>query len=344
MNREAVFVDLPNFYSHLLRSKIGQPRLLRDYFLKWFDFDRLAAALTGGSPSVWVFYSGRRFGPSHNRIEGKYLDEYIGRTNALTGVTAWNVNIGGKQREAATYVCEQCGHEGVVQWESEKGIDASLTVRLFDTMDSWDVAYLLSGDADFVPAVASLRRRGKRVVGAGFPARSPALVRECYKYVDLCELFLREDVAAYLLFKEDGVVQKWLLGEVDGAARDEGVTLGVEFKRIGEADETGCSEGAVSPCRRCYLFVDPGGSLDLSTRIAEVERLQAVCDRVVAKVEPGASCTLVFTPMVWQGVERRLASDMPYLRDAAPYPVASGHGWQVKYRYDAAAAKYVRAA
>lgn len=44
---EALFVDLPNFYSSLLESRIDDPRLLRDYFLEWFDFDRLSERLTG---------------------------------------------------------------------------------------------------------------------------------------------------------------------------------------------------------------------------------------------------------------------------------------------------------
>ena len=38
MDRAAVFVDLPNFYSLLLRSGIDTDRkLLRDYFLYWMD-------------------------------------------------------------------------------------------------------------------------------------------------------------------------------------------------------------------------------------------------------------------------------------------------------------------
>jgi uncharacterized LabA/DUF88 family protein len=187
--RRALFVDLPNLYSNLLESDLQEPRLLRDYFLEWFDFDRLADKLTDEFAPVWVFYSGRRFGSKSNRIEGDYLNNFIGRINSLKGVTAHDVNIPGQQREPAKYECENCGHQGIAQWESEKGVDASLTVHLFDTMDSWDVAYLLSGDADFVPAVASLRRRGKIVAGAGFPSVSSALVRECYEYVDLREQF-----------------------------------------------------------------------------------------------------------------------------------------------------------
>jgi uncharacterized LabA/DUF88 family protein len=60
-------------------------------------------------------------------------------------------------------------------------------------MDSWDTAFLLSGDADFVPTVASLRRRGKIVIGVGFSDASSALVQECYQYIDIDKAFLKED-------------------------------------------------------------------------------------------------------------------------------------------------------
>jgi hypothetical protein len=211
MTITALFVDLPNLYGQLLGSRLGESKFLRDYFVNWLDFDMLAQKITGLSPtpSVWIFYSGGRLGPPEARIDGVHLNNFVNRVNSLEGVTARDVNIPGEQREALEIRCEKCGHETVTMWKSEKGIDASLTVHLFDTMDSWSTAYLLSGDADFVPVVASLRRRGKVVIGAGFPNASSALVRECYSYVDLAEAFFKEDLVAYLLFKVDGLLKKW---------------------------------------------------------------------------------------------------------------------------------------
>jgi len=55
MMQYALFVDLSNFYSHLLESAIDDPRGLRDYFLYCCDFDRLAEKLTGEPTSVWIF-------------------------------------------------------------------------------------------------------------------------------------------------------------------------------------------------------------------------------------------------------------------------------------------------
>jgi uncharacterized LabA/DUF88 family protein len=234
MTIATLFVDLPNFYSRLLNSGIETPRFLRDYFLYRLDFDLLANELTGSSSSIWIFYSGKRIGPSSERIEGDYLNNYINRVNSLKGVTAYDVNIPGEQREFLTSRCKNCGHENLVESKSEKGIDASLTVHLFDTMDSWDVAYLLSGDADFVPVVASLRRRGKIIIGAGFPGASPALVRECYDYIDLGEVFLKRDVAIYSILQ--GLQ----------SARDKGETLNLSKMNLSRANLRGANLSQVN--------------------------------------------------------------------------------------------------
>ncbi len=263
MSNAALFIDFPNFYSRLLKSGIEDPRYLRNYVLEWLDFDRLARSLTETYTGIWVFYSGERVGPSSERLSGDILRDYIRRINALEGVTARDVNIPGEQREAISYKCDKCGNEGRSEIISEKGIDSSLTVHLFDTMDSWDVAYLLTGDADFVPAVASLRRRGKIVVGVGFPDVSAALVRECYHYVNLQDVYLNEDLFSYTLCRTNGVLHQWLGSEV------------THDLRFGEPEKIGLSSRLVTedyyastPPRvhRRYIHLSYTGSIDLSTR------------------------------------------------------------------------------
>lgn len=210
--QSALFVDLPNLYTQLIKSGLLPSKEMRDYFLNWFDFDSLAARLTSSSQevSIWVFYSHGRIGPSDARIDDNYLNQLINRLNTNKGVTARDVNIPGVQRESLRVICENCGQNNSVIWNSEKGVDASLIVHLFDTMDSWEKAYLLSGDADYVPAVASLRRRGKVINGAGFQSASIALVKECYEYINLVTKFFALDIATYMLFKEDGLIENWL--------------------------------------------------------------------------------------------------------------------------------------
>ena len=217
MDRVAFFVDLPNLYSGLIRSKILEdPTLLRSYFVDWFNLGDLN--LVSGDPSnrpigIWGFYSKLHLGPARARILDRDFKKYINRTNRLPAVTLYDVDIPGSQREPVEVTCPNCDQLVKTESMSEKGIDSSLTVYLFDTMDAWDKAILVSGDADFVPVVKALRRRGKIVIGAGFEDASTALVRECYSY-DNIGGFLREDIGAYLLFKEDGIIDKWLLNDM----------------------------------------------------------------------------------------------------------------------------------
>lgn len=167
----AVFVDLANFYSSLIRSGIGEPRELRDYFLNWLDFDLIVGSLTEGSAPIWVFYSGRRLGRKSERVERDVLAKYIERINRLPGVTAYDVEIPGEQREPITVTCDKCGDSTSVVWESEKGVDAALIVHLFDTSEAWDRAFV------------TLRRRGFHSGGAvASPARETNIRRGLQRF------------------------------------------------------------------------------------------------------------------------------------------------------------------
>lgn len=352
MSTTSLFVDLPNFYSRLLSSGIEDQRTLRDYFLHWFDFDRLANKLTRQYSNVWVFYSGRRFGPSSNRVQDSFLDDFIDRTNSLKGVTARDVNIPGQQREPASYVCEQCGHTGLAQWESEKGIDASLTVQLFDTLDSWDEAYLLSGDADFVPTVESLRRRGKIVIGAGFSGVSSALVRECYEYLNLSELFLRDDIAAYQIFKDDGIVQRWMLGKIDALSKadysSDPVELSFEWQRI-DSDIMGSDsnlltiDDVVSIGPKYRVFLITRGPIDLTSRCAIVSDFHHKFPQNVEDSDiSDGHISLLISPLAWEGVRRRLKLITSKYSEAVEYEARlSGQGFTLRYTFDSSSKNFV---
>ena len=340
---QALFVDLPNFYSHFLESKIEEPRLLRDYFLEWFDFDRLAYELTGEHSPVWVFHSNRRFGPRQNRIENRegspFLTNFINRINSQKGVTARNVNIPGDQREPASYECENCGNTGIAQWESEKGIDASLTVHLFDTVESWDDAYLLSGDADFVPVVQSLRRRGKIVIGAGFSNASSALIRECYDYIDLTS-FLREDFATYIIFKQDGIFQKWLLDHVNAPSENPNKHQPIRLTAEWQFDSGythGFSGTLVKTSEEKYvIWLAARGPIDLSTRHQLITDFQQkFTDNVLDINSPQGTYRLALNAPKWEGVKRRFELFKTPLNQLREYEAhQDGIGFEIQYEYD----------
>jgi uncharacterized LabA/DUF88 family protein len=351
MATQALFVDLPNFYSRLLSSDHGDPQLLKDYFLHWFDFDRLAQKLTGEFSPVWVFYSGRRFGPSSHRIQDQYLDDYITRINSLKGVTARDVNIPGQQREPASYECDQCGHIGIAQWESEKGIDTSLTVYLFDTMEAWDIAYLLSGDADFVPAVASLRRRGKIVIGVGFSNASSALVRECCDYIDMCKSFLRDDFAAYEIFRKDGIVSKWLTEEVVSRSNSDlsqPIELSFEWQQYSARPYLGKPSRLFSidevndkgPYYPVYLTVQ--GSIDLSNRDKRIKEFQTRFPKHIQEMDLArGQYEFIVSPLAWNGVERRLEAFISSFGGLRVWEArSSGKGYTLHYQYNSSSGRY----
>ena len=263
MSNKAIFIDLPNFYSRLLKSGLEDSRFLKDYFLDWLDFDILAGCLTDDYSGIWIFYSGNKIGPSSERIVGKELYDYIHRINSLKGVTARDVNIPGEQREPIKFKCENCGNEGISEVLSEKGIDSSLAVHLFDTIDSWDTAYLLAGDADYVPVVASLRRRGKIVIGVGFSDASEALVRECYQYVNLEEFFLNQDILVYKLFKKNGIGQKWLCNEIIP-----------DPSYVEQPNSELSIQASGHPYELCQVLFRYYGTLDMITRKAMMAELE----------------------------------------------------------------------
>lgn len=49
------------------------------------------------------------------------------------------------------------------QHVTEKGIDTSLAVDMISLMDAYDVALLISGDADSIPSVEKIKNKGKQV-------------------------------------------------------------------------------------------------------------------------------------------------------------------------------------
>lgn len=320
--KESFFVDLPNFYSHLLKISNQPLKSVRDYFVNWLDFDRLASALSATPQSIWVFYSGGKLGPSKARIDGGYLTDYISRINRLVGVTARNVNIPGEQREPIKYHCEKCDFEGQAEWVSEKGIDSTLTVSMFDTMNSWDIAYLLSGDADFVPAVAALRRKGKMVIGIGFEDASNALVRECYNYIDTWNSILVQDYAVYTIFQDGGIGDILFSETAMGRAE---IGNSIKFYLEGFSARDGFSLGYVGPLdntklNKAYEEFDSG-----FPGLMERDR---------------TSFRFMDMPHLWEGVERRLDFLLQKYSQATLIDSGIDLGLQRTIDYDAETKEY----
>lgn len=100
-------------------------------------------------------------------------------------------------------------YEGAIH--SEKGIDVALAVDMVTLASDYDVAVLVSGDADFVPAVLEVKRRLKWVyqfsLAKGIPPRIYYLSADLKTYVDrfiyVDELEFLRDLLAYDRIHED---------------------------------------------------------------------------------------------------------------------------------------------
>ena len=82
-------------------------------------------------------------------------------------------------------VCPHCA--GNMRGTVEKGIDTAIVTDMIKL--AWDRAYevavLVSGDRDFVPAVSLLAARGIKTVHAGFAPEGAELAGNCWASLDL---------------------------------------------------------------------------------------------------------------------------------------------------------------
>lgn len=102
-------------------------------------------------------------------------------------------------------------------------LDIEIVIDMFNTVDLYDVAVLISGDGDFERAVELIRSRGKRVVGVGLSSMA------AYDLVNAVDRYLfLEDMRPF--WEKDGS-GGGLLRREEAAAIEEGVEFSVSRKR-----------------------------------------------------------------------------------------------------------------
>jgi len=74
-------------------------------------------------------------------------------------------------------------------------VDTSIAIELFHyALDNvYDTAILISGDADFVPAIEYIQRRGNHIIHAGFKDQAFEVKKACWDHIDF------EDIMPELL-------------------------------------------------------------------------------------------------------------------------------------------------
>jgi uncharacterized LabA/DUF88 family protein len=151
--RVAVFVDGYSVYHGITDPKRPRRHLL------WLDYRSLfESQLKPDEALVEVVYytsTGRRQG------EGSSLRQstYVAALRAHGGITVRDDGFFAKQQNK----CSACGNKH--RYSVEKTTDARLILDAYDGAfaDSYDSAWIMSSDADFIPLIERLHGLGKRV-------------------------------------------------------------------------------------------------------------------------------------------------------------------------------------
>jgi uncharacterized LabA/DUF88 family protein len=166
-DRYAIFIDGSNLY-HALKSDFGKVSL---------SLQKLRDKLVAGRKHIRTYYyntAGRTDEPTKYAAHQRFLE-------SLKNIPYFQITLGRLEPRDLTFV--------------EKGVDVTLAVDLLllAHQNAYDVAIVVSGDADFSYAVHAVKQMGKRVIVA-FCRSSLAkqLRQECDECIDLNETFLAE--------------------------------------------------------------------------------------------------------------------------------------------------------
>ena len=163
--RAALFIDGKNFYAGW-KDRAGGRRI---------DFGEMARWVVGraNGQTLWgaYYYTGVETGPA-SATEGQM--KLIGFLDMLEMQPGYFVER--FPRKANTFSCAACGAEN--RYTQEKEVDTTMVADMmrFAAVDAFDVLVLMSGDADYAPAIEGVRAIGKQAFvatwgGAGLSSR-----------------------------------------------------------------------------------------------------------------------------------------------------------------------------
>jgi len=116
-------------------------------------------------------------------------------TNWLANQPSYDVKIRDRRRRRLRVHCRNCGHDmdsctqcaTALTISPEKGVDAALVTDLLSLawQRAYDVAVLVSGDADYIPAVEYVQSQGLKVVNAAWASKGHELRQQCWASFNL---------------------------------------------------------------------------------------------------------------------------------------------------------------
>jgi hypothetical protein len=110
--------------------------------------------------------------------------------STLKRIPGWSVFMRERHLKPKSFRCRACGHtleqcpacQVTYRQAPEKGVDSAIVSDMLTLAweGSYDLAVLLSQDADFIPAVQAMQKKGFKVVNAGWSAGGNQLQQECW--------------------------------------------------------------------------------------------------------------------------------------------------------------------
>jgi len=166
--RVAIFIDGSNLY-HCLKGDFGHISL---------DFEKFARRLCAGRHLVRTYYYNAPVRAQDHPEMAKSQQRFFDK---LRDVPYLTLKLGHLEPRGNTVV--------------EKGVDVAIAVDMLQLAyrDVYDIAILVSGDADFATAVEAVQDLGKHVENAmGRTGQSRLLRQTCDRFIPLTEDFLQD--------------------------------------------------------------------------------------------------------------------------------------------------------
>jgi uncharacterized LabA/DUF88 family protein len=174
--RVAIFIDGKNFYAGW-KDRAGGRRIDFSEMARW------VVAHAGGS-SLWgaYYYTGVETGAGASTEGQLKLTGFLDMLEMQPGFFVERF-----PRKANTFSCAACGAEN--RYTQEKEVDTTMVADMlrFAAVGAFDILVLMSGDADYAPAVEGVRAIGKQAFvatwgGAGLSSR---IRRAAFDHIDL---------------------------------------------------------------------------------------------------------------------------------------------------------------
>lgn len=153
MKRTAIFIDGNNFYFGL-RKIYG-----KDKSLKKFDFEKFAGFLAKNNEIIGIFYYNALLDREHNSEKYESQKEFF---EQLKNIPKFKLILCKLLKRNITGTAKF--------YYIIKEDDIHMAVDMVENAcdDKFDIAIVVSGDGDFVPAVKSVKRKGKLVENVYF--------------------------------------------------------------------------------------------------------------------------------------------------------------------------------